>query len=109
MWPDEAKRGVGVEVPEGGLEADIIVVANRIDVRSLDRYEWVWCTVFVALEIQAGRLRTDSISVPARRQRPHVKVGVGKWESTHLEQRKNISGLLLSHLQHSNNGTQPRR
>jgi hypothetical protein len=61
VWPDEAKRGVGVEVPEGGLE---VVVANRIDVRSLDRYEWVWCTVFVALEIQAGRLRTDSISAP---------------------------------------------
>jgi hypothetical protein len=36
VWPDEAKRGVGVDVPEGGLEFDI-VVAGRIEVRSLDR------------------------------------------------------------------------
>ena len=37
MWPDEAKRGVGVDVPEVGLELDI-VVAGRIEDRPFDRY-----------------------------------------------------------------------
>jgi hypothetical protein len=36
VWPDEAKRGVGVDVPEGGLEFDI-GVAGWIEIRSLDR------------------------------------------------------------------------
>jgi hypothetical protein len=37
VWPDEAKRGVGVDVPEGGFESDI-VVAGWIEVQFFDRY-----------------------------------------------------------------------
>lgn len=71
MWPDEAKRGVGVDVPEVGLESGIIASDGidlprtgncRIDRNGLSRR---LCTPLKIVD-REGRLRTDRH--PRRRQ-----------------------------------------
>ena len=64
VWPDDANRGVGVDVLEGGLES-AIVVADGTEVRTFDRHlGWMdgGVQIFRALkiELEAGCARIRS-------------------------------------------------
>jgi len=79
VWPDEAKRGVGVDVPERGLVSDI-VVAKEIRactfVRSclIDRIE---CYVPVGIQQFVNGMESEVAhgSRPARRHAPACESG----------------------------------